>query len=149
MGSRGFIEEGIRLISEDQNLVGFCTSCEGALESEAYYRSRGCWFVAVRCRGCGQRLLIEYGPDWSWKGDRPLIEAPREAKAVEGKAAGGPVPVRVSDLPKEMLDAVFTKAEIRDMIACQEGRPFVRQNLYRARAKYERFEQLFNIKLSL
>jgi hypothetical protein len=35
------------------------------------------------------------------------------------------------------------------MAACQEGRPYTRQNLYRARAKYERFERLFGIKLDV
>lgn len=147
--SRVFLEEGIRLISEDRNLAGFCTSCEGELESEAYYRSGTGWLVAVRCCECDQRLLIEYGPDWGWRQDRPFFEAPRESKAPEGTTEGCAALVRVSDLPKEMLNAVFTKAEIRDMIACQDGLPFVRQNLYRARAKYGRFERLFKIKLSL
>jgi hypothetical protein len=57
--------------------------------------------------------------------------------------------VVVSTLPSQMLSDVFTKAEIRDMIACEEGRPFVRQNLYRARAKYQLFKERFGIEISL
>jgi len=57
--------------------------------------------------------------------------------------------VKVADLPREKLDAFFTPAEIRDMIACQEGSPYVRQNIYRARTKYERFEKLFGIKIDI
>jgi len=35
------------------------------------------------------------------------------------------------------------------MIACQEGSPYTRQNIYRARTKYEKFENLFGIKIDI
>ena len=55
----------------------------------------------------------------------------------------------VSSIAKEKLEAVFTQAEIRDMLACEQSAPYTRQNLYRARAKYEKFEKLFGIKIDI
>ncbi|HQE97377.1 MAG TPA: hypothetical protein PKY20_04175, partial [Methanothrix sp.] len=57
--------------------------------------------------------------------------------------------VHICDIAREKLEVVFTAAEIRDMAACQQGQPYTRQNLYRARAKYERFERLFGIKIKV
>jgi hypothetical protein len=55
----------------------------------------------------------------------------------------------ISSISKEKLEAVFTKAEIRDMMACQSRQPYTKQNLYRARAKYEKFERLFGVKINI
>ena len=78
---------------------------------------------------------MRYDMDWNWLGDEDLeISAEKES---------------ISTLPREKLEAVFTPAEIRDMLACERGQPYTRQNLYRARAKYDRFEKLFGIKIKV
>jgi hypothetical protein len=76
-----------------------------------------------------------YDRQWNWQGDYEL-EICKEK-------------VSVSTIAKEKLEAVFTQAEIRDMIACQQDLPYTRQNLYRARAKYEKFEKIFGIKIDV
>jgi len=141
---RRLILDGLALISGegrqdpvqvDEIFAGFCSSCgEGELFSLAIYRERDGWKVATRCRECGIYLLLRYDSSWTWLEDGLL-------EVVE---AG---PVRVSSLPREQLEAVFTQAEIRDMIACEENRPFTRQNLYRARSKFDRFESLFGVRI--
>ena len=78
---------------------------------------------------------MRYDRQWNWQGDSDL-EIVREK-------------VGVSTIGKEKLEAVFTQAEIRDMMACQQGLPYTRQNIYRARAKYEKFEKLFGIKIDV
>jgi hypothetical protein len=128
-------------VSREQNRVGSCRACDGDRLSLGYYRHAGKWMVAARCSACSRALLMVYGEDWSWIEDLPLMVA------AEGHAAKASL--RVSEVPRERLEVVFTPAEIRDMIAFQEGRPYVRQNLYRARAKLDRFERLFGARIEL
>ncbi len=138
--------DGLALISEagrqdplnvEEVFAGFCSRCEeGELHSLAFYQDSQGWLVAARCNECGIHLLLRYDRSWNWLDDG----------VVEVVEAG---PAQVSTLPREQLEAVFTSAEIRDMLACEEGRPFTRQNLYRARSKYDRFESLFGIRIQL
>lgn len=132
--------DGKRLkpVSLDKNMVGFCTKCESELESLAYHRSEDCWLISANCKN-KHLVLMRYDHDWRWLGDQNL-EISEKVPAEQGI---------ISALPKEKLDAVFTPAEIRDMIAYEQGRPYTRQNLYRAKAKFERFEKLFGTKIKL
>jgi hypothetical protein len=136
-GSNALLLDGTRMepVSLEKNLVGFCARCQSELESIAYYRSdlRG-WHVSARCKG-DHLVLMQFDSNWNWLGDREL------AIAAEKKS--------ITALPKEKLEAVFTAAEIRDMVAFERGEPYVRQNLYRARAKYDKFEKLFGLKIQL
>ena len=134
--SRTLIFEGKRLepVSLENNMVGFCSKCEMDLESLAYHGTQSCWLVSARCQK-EHLILMRYDRQWNWQGDGDL-EISKEK-------------VNVSSIPKEKLEAVFTQAEIRDMLACERNTPYTRQNLYRARAKYEKFEKLFGIKIDL
>jgi hypothetical protein len=80
---------------------------------------------------------MQFDNRWNWKGESDL-------EMVDGTS-----PVRVASIPREQLQAVFTSAEIRDMLACEQGQPFTRQNIYRARAKYAKFERLFGYKIKV
>jgi len=128
-------EQRIEPLSTAEYVVGFCARCQGRMTSLAYFFSDSCWLVAASCPGCKTLLLMQYDQEWNWRQDLPLTISRK--------------PTRVSELPKEQLEAVFTQAEVRDMLACEEGRPYVRQNLYRARAKFELFEQKFHFQIKL
>lgn len=134
------LTNGIRLepISLDKNMVGFCAKCESDLESLAYHKSDNCWLVSARCEN-EHLVLMRYDDEWKWLDDQGL-----EISAKTYTKPGG-----VSTFPKDKLEAVFTPAEIRDMLAYEQGKPYTRQNLYRARIKFERFEKLFGIKINL
>ena len=134
--SRVLIFEGQRLepISTERNMVGFCSRCDGDLHSLAYNSTETSNLVSACCQN-GHMILMRYDRQWKWLGDSDLQV--------------GPEKIAASTISKEMLEAVFTAAEIRDMLACERGEPYVRQNVYRARAKYERFEKLFGIKLNI
>ncbi len=136
VGSRILTYEERKLdpLSIERNWVGFCASCEEDLESLAYYSTDDCWLVSACCKN-DHLVLMRYDKQWKWQADLDL-ESRKEK-------------IAASSLSKEMLDAVFTAAEIRDMLACERGEPYVRQNIYRARAKYEKFEKLFGIKLEI
>jgi hypothetical protein len=133
---RNLIFEGNALepISLEHNMVGFCSRCDQDMESLAYHRTESKWLVSANCRN-DHLVLMCYDRQWNWQGDSDLeIYAEKES---------------VSAIAGEKLQAVFTQAEIRDMIACQQGLPYTRQNLYRARAKYGKFEKLFGIKIDV
>ncbi|HSD56534.1 MAG TPA: hypothetical protein VLB04_00025 [Methanotrichaceae archaeon] len=135
-GSYVLLSDGRRIepVSLEKNMVGFCARCETELESVAYYRSEIGWQVCARCKG-DHLVLMQFDLNWNWLGDQEL-EISAEQKSI-------------SMLPREKLEAVFTAAEIRDMEAFERGEPYVRQNLYRARAKYDKFEKLFGERIDL
>jgi hypothetical protein len=135
-GSYVLLSDGRRIepVSLEKNVVGFCARCEAELESIAYYRSEIGWQVCARCKS-DHLVLMQFDPNWNWLGDQEL-EISAEKKSI-------------SMLPREKLEAVFTNAEIRDMEAYERGEPYVRQNLYRARAKYDKFEKLFGVRINL
>lgn len=132
--------DGMRLkpISLERNMVGFCAKCESELESLAYHKSDNIWLVSASCKN-EHIVLMRYDDEWKWLDDQSLEISARIAAKPDGLSA----------IPKEKLEVVFTPAEIRDMIAYEQGKPYTRQNLYRARAKYEKFEKLFGVKIKL
>ncbi len=121
-------------VSVEKNMVGFCARCGSDLFSLAYHRTEAGWLVSALCEK-EHPTLMAYDHEWSWVGDQELLIY-EELGAVQS-------------IPREKLEAVFTAAEIRDMLACERGESYTRQNLYRARAKFDRFEKLFGIKLKL
>jgi len=121
-------------VSVDNNMVGFCSRCESELFSLAYHRSDSGWMVSAKCSN-DHVVLMRYDLEWNWLDDQEL-EISAETTCISG-------------ISRDKLEAVFTPAEIRDMDAYEKGRPFTRQNLYRARAKYDRFEKLFGIKIKI
>lgn len=135
-GSHVLISDGRRIepVSLEKNMVGFCARCESELESIAYYRASDGWQVCARCKD-DHLVLMQFDSGWNWLGDQE-VEISLKQKSI-------------STIPREKLEAVFTQAEIRDMEAYERGDPYVRQNLYRARAKYDRFEKLFGTKIEL
>jgi hypothetical protein len=130
--------------SVEENVAGFCSDCDGELWSIAYYQVSEGWLVASRCEGCDRMVLSRYDPSWSWEEDLDLEAAEQERSAKEDSKTSS-----ISDLPKEQLEAVFTPAELRDMERCEKGEAYTRQNLYRARAKYGKFERLFGVRIDI
>jgi hypothetical protein len=130
--------------SVEWNLVGFCTLCEGELWSIAYYQVFEGWMVAARCDGCDKMVLARFDKSWSWEGDYDLEAAEPAPPTGDASKASS-----ISRLSREELETVFTPAELRDMERCERGEAYTRQNLYRARAKYEKFERLFGVKLDI
>lgn len=119
-----------------ENPVGFCRHCGGELSSTGYFQDEKRWLVASICGSCDSRTLLSYDLDWNWIEDLQLPIA-------------SDIGLPVSAIPEEQLSAVFTGAEIRDMRAMESGGPYIRQNIYRARSKLERFQRLFGTKIKL
>jgi hypothetical protein len=134
--SFALLADGDRLepFSRERNMVGFCSRCDLELESMAYHCTQSGWLVSAQCPK-GHLTLMSYDREWNWLSDQELEICEEEAS--------------ISSIPRENLDAVFTPAEIRDMRAFSQGLPYTRQNLYRARAKFEKFEKLFGTRINL
>ena len=130
--------------SVEENVVGFCTFCDGELWSLACYQLSIGWLVASRCDGCERMILSRYDSSWSWEGDFDL-----EAAEAVGSEKEEAKTSSISNIPREELEAVFSPAELRDMERCESGEAYTRQNLYRARAKYEKFERLFGVRIDI
>ena len=127
-------ERRLEPASREKNMVGFCSRCEADLYSIAYHNNDDRWLVSAGCNN-GHLFLLQYDRQWRWLKDGDL----EQVKEV----------VHICDIAREKLEVVFTAAEIRDMAACQQGQPYTRQNLYRARAKYDKFKRLFGIKIDI
>jgi len=131
-------------LSLQVNFVGFCSRCGGDLSSIAYYRVCGGWAVAASCESCDEIFLLRFDGSWSFEDESVL-----GGDGAGGYAPAAPGASRLTDLSREELETVFTPAELRDMERCERGEAYTRQNLYRARAKYEKFERLFGVRIDI
>jgi hypothetical protein len=120
--------------SPDSNTVGFCTKCNSELRSLAYHKHELNWLVSATCKN-EHPVLILYDAKWNWLCDQEL-------EVFEDMS-------NVSAIPREKLETIFTPAEIRDMLALECGKSYTRQNIYRSRAKVEKFEKLFDIRIRI
>lgn len=119
-------------------LAGYCEKCEGCVNSEVCCECEGQHVVVGRCEACGRVVLLVFDGDWEVMGER----------VVEGSSLVSDVS-DFKSIPYKYLDAVFTPAEIEAMKNKYNNKKYSRQNLYRARKKYEKFKLLFNIELDI
>ena len=124
----------LKAVYGDKRAVGFCVKCGQELESLGYFKPGSGWLLAAQCSH-GHPVLISYDDDWRWLEDVDLeIGAGQKS---------------ISEMSREQLDVVFSPGEIKAMEAAERGEEVSRQNLYRARAKYDKFERLFGIRIRL
>jgi len=124
----------LKAISRDKRAVGFCAKCSQELESPGYFRLGSGWLLAARCSH-GHPVLISYADDWRWLEDADLeIGAGQQS---------------ISEMSREQLEVVFSPGEIKAMEATESGEEVPRNNLCRARAKYDKFERLFGIRIRI
>lgn len=140
--------EGNRITaySREKNEIGNCTSCDSVLMSLSYHSVEENIMVVTKCTSCGAFYANIYDSDWNWVDEarisllpipilisNPVIDSWKELEAV----------------PMKKLEAVFSKGEIEALFARAKDKTPVRQYLYRARKKYELFEEIFDLKLDL
>lgn len=130
--------------SLEKNDIGVCTTCNALLMSQSYHSTRTELIVVTKCTSCGSFYANIYDLKWNWTD--------------EVSVSLHPVPIYVSNpvvnelkeleaIPMKKLEAVFSREEIKALFFRAKGETSVRQYLYRARKKYELFEQLFEIQL--
>ncbi|AKB28754.1 hypothetical protein MSSIT_2035 [Methanosarcina siciliae T4/M] len=139
-------ENRIPAYSLEKNEIGNCTSCDSILVSLSYHAFGETIAVITKCTSCGAFYANIYDSDWNWMGEvlitllpipipisNPVVDSWEELKAV----------------PIKKLEAVFSKGEIEALFARAKDKTPVRQYLYRARKKYELFEEIFDLRLEL
>lgn len=132
--------------SLEQNEIGNCSNCDSILMSLSYHSVGETIAVVTKCISCGSFYVNFYDPKWNWVDETPIFLVP--------------IPIFISnqiidnfeELKKisiKKLEAVFSKGEIEALFARARDEIPVRQYLYRARKKYELFEEIFDLRLDL
>ena len=143
----------------EQNFIGACSKCNADVISISYHTNGDHTTVAAKCTNCGQMYAIIYDAFWNWIGEHSIdLRNPYDAPCQEPNSitTTGECQEVLSDdfkdlqsIPTKKLLTVFTPAEIETMFAKAAGKKHVRQYLYRARKKYDDFQELFGIYLNI
>ena len=139
-------ETQVPAYSLEENEIGNCSRCNSTLMSLSYHSEGETIVVATKCISCGSFYVNIYDSGWNWIDEAPLFLVP--------------IPIQISSqvidsckdleaIPIKKLEAVFSRGEIEALFARAKDETPVRQYLYRARKKYELFEEIFDLRLEL
>jgi hypothetical protein len=140
--------EGTRIppYSLEKNDIGNCSNCDGILISLSYHSFGENIVVMTKCASCSAFYLNIYDSDWNWIDEAPVsllpIPIPISNQIIDDLKG-------LSAISMKRLEAVFSKGEIEALFARAKNETPIRQYLYRARKKYEMFEEIFGIRLDL
>ncbi|AKB18552.1 MULTISPECIES: hypothetical protein [unclassified Methanosarcina] len=140
--------EGNRIpaYSLEKNEIGNCTICDSMLMSLSYHSAGENIAVITKCVSCGAFYANIYDSDWNWVSEVQVTLLP--------------IPILISNpvidswegleaVSIKKLEAVFSRGEIEALFARAKDKNPIRQYLYRARKKYELFEEIFDLRLEL
>jgi hypothetical protein len=142
-----YIEENrIPAYSLEKNEIGNCSNCDAILISLSYHSVGETIEVVTKCASCGAFYVNIYDSGWNWMGEAPVFLLP--------------IPIPISNqiiddhkglerISMKKLEAVFSRGEIEALFAKAKNETPIRQYLYRARKKYELFEEIFDLRLEL
>jgi hypothetical protein len=142
-----YIEESrLPAYSLEKNEIGNCSNCDAILISLSYHSAGETIVVVTKCASCGAFYVNEYDSEWNWIDEAPVSLLP--------------IPIPISNqiindskglerLSMKKLEAVFSRGEIEALFARAKNETPIRQYLYRARKKYELFEEIFDLRLEL
>ncbi|WP_292470630.1 hypothetical protein [Methanolobus sp.] len=125
----------------DKNFIGVCSNCNSDVNSLSYHSYESGMIVAARCSLCDTIFAIMYDENWKWKGEETIskffnLKSSNDLRNLEG-------------IDRKKLSTIFTPAETTSMYAKARGEKYIRQYLYRARKKYNDFEELFGIQINI
>lgn len=132
--------------SLEENEIGNCSNCDSMIISLSYHSVGETIVVVTKCVSCGAFYVNIYDSDWNWVDEAPVSLLP--------------IPISISNqiiddwkgletIPLKKLEAVFSRGEIEALFARAKEETPIRQYLYRARKKYELFEEIFDMRLEL
>jgi hypothetical protein len=144
------------LHSQEENVIGTCSNCNSDVQSISYHVRNDNMVVAARCTNCDTVHVIMYDDLWNWLGDEIVstrfisennTTPSTVTKAIESHDSDDLLYLR--SIPSNKLSAVFSPAEIEAMFFKASDQKYVRQYLYRARKKYNNFNELFDTILNI
>ncbi|ABE51521.1 hypothetical protein [Methanococcoides burtonii] len=146
------IEHQILAVDSEENEVGTCSKCRSPIVSLSYHAIDKEFIIVGKCTKCEKLTANIYDQDWNWVSEIPNSHFSRYvAKAgtstpmkneveVDQKLSGLAL---LESIPEKQLHSVFSATEITAMFARAKGESCVRQYLYNARKKYQKFEDIF------
>ncbi|WP_135611860.1 hypothetical protein [Methanococcoides sp. AM1] len=149
----------------EENEIGTCGDCESTIISLSYHETDDEFIVAGKCTKCGILSANIYDPDWKWVSEltishfsRPLSENNTEELSGTPLNAQDPKEAEMPEInglellktiPMKQIETIFSPTEITALFARAKGEKCVRQYLYNARKKYQTFEDVFGVKLTI
>lgn len=139
-------ESLIPAYSLEENEIGNCSNCEAMLVSLSYHSVGEEIVVMTKCVSCGAFCVNAYDSEWNWIYEAPVALLPLQitiSNQIIDDQKG------LEAIPLKKLEAVFSRGEIEALFARSKNETPIRQYLYRARKKYELFEEIFDLRLEL
>lgn len=139
-------ENKIPAYSLEENEIGNCSNCNAMISSLSYHAADEAIIVVTKCPSCGSFFANSYDPEWNWMDEAPVSLLPISIPIInqsisdwEGFAA----------IPMKKLEVIFSRGEIEALISRAKNESPIRQYLYRARKKFDLFEEIFDLRLEL
>lgn len=132
--------------SLEENEIGNCSNCDSILMSLSYHSVGKTIAVVTKCISCGSFYVNIYDSGWNWVDEAPVFLLPIPISISSQTIDNW---VGLEKIPLKKLEVIFSRGEIEALFARAKDETPVRQYLYRARKKYELFEEIFDIKLEL
>lgn len=144
--------------------IGLCSLCDAQIISKSYHDLGDNIAVVAFCDECGASFVNFYDKSWNWISEQPLshfftyqeynvIEKNHNKRNLvrekEKPALKESYLKDLANIPLNKLNTIFSPAEIEAMKAKSHGKKYVRQYLYRARKKYKKFYEVFDIILDI
>jgi hypothetical protein len=142
-----YIEESrIPADSQEKNEAGNCSNCDAINMSLSYHSVGETIVVVTKCASCGAFYANIYDSGWNWIDETPVsllpIPIPISNQIIDDHQG-------LEGISMKKLNAVFSRGEIEALFARAKNETPVRQYLYRARKKYDLFEEIFDLRLEL
>lgn len=152
------IEHQIPAAESEENEVGTCSKCRSPIVSLSYHAIDKEFIIVGKCTKCGKLTANIYDQDWNWVSEIPNshfsryvakagTSTPMKNEVEEGQQLSGLE--LLESIPEKQLHTVFSSTEITAMFARVKGESCVRQYLYNARKKYQKFEDIFGFKIEV
>ena len=142
-----YIEESrIPAYSLEKNEIGNCSNCDAIIMSLSYHSVGDTIVVVTKCASCGAFYVNIYDSGWNWIDEAPVSLLPIPIPISNQIIADYKGLERIS---MKKLEAVFSRGEIEALFTRAKNETPTRQYLYRARKKYDLFEEIFDLRLEL
>lgn len=125
----------------EDNDIGTCNACGSNLKTLSYHSFKDDILVVTKCTSCKRFTLIIYNKDWNWINE-VIISQFLEHETSDDL-------LFLNSLSQKQLQTIFSPTEITAMFNRAKRKKCVRQYLYNARKKYQVFEDVFGIKISI
>ena len=147
-----------------ENPIGTCSFCDAQIISKSYHYLGDTIAVVAYCEKCGASFVNLYDREWNWLSEQPIshffsyqesdirdrdVKIDEIVPRVEKSVAEDQYFTDISKVPMNKLTTIFSPSELEAMIAKSLGEKYVRQYLYRARKKYQKFQDVFGITLDI